>query len=110
MIALPTAHYGHNQQHTFQVAGDTNLKHTRSKDMKTFDALLADTGLVDACRSLACGKETVDRVLFRGSESLALEALAWEMPDEFVDADGDDLSDHDPVAVRFGWRLLDASY
>jgi hypothetical protein len=88
------------------VAGDTNLSDGRSEDMVVLDRLIADLGLADSCRSLGCGEETLDRVLFRGSDSVSLTALEWAYADEFVDGDGHDLSDHLAVRVRFSWEGL----
>jgi len=86
------------------VAGDTNLKFSRPDDMVSLDFLLVETGLQDACRFLECGNEIIDRIMFRSSDRVSLTPLSWELPPEFVDADGNDLSDHMPVAVRFGWE------
>lgn len=89
------------------VAGDTNLKPNdpeRPGDTTTFDTLLADAGLTDGCRALECGDERIDRVLFRSSDTLTLTPTAWSIPSEFVDGDGNDLSDHEPVLVTFSWE------
>ena len=86
------------------VAGDTNLKFSRPDDMVSLDFLLLETGVQDACRSLECGIELIDRILFRSSDSVSLSPLSWELPAEFVDVEGNDLSDHIPVSVRFRWE------
>ena len=86
------------------VAGDTNLKVSRPDDVVSLDFLLLETGLYDACRFLECGNEMIDRIMFRSSDSVSLTPLSWELPPEFVDAEGIDLSDHVPVAVRFSWE------
>jgi hypothetical protein len=53
------------------------------------------------------GCERVDKFFYRGSDALELQALSYEVPrDAFLDADGVPLSDHDPVAVTFGWRVV----
>lgn len=87
------------------VTGDSNLKLHRPRDVVMLDALLADTGMEIACRALACPEETHDRVMFRSSESLELTPVEWDHPGEFVDAQGEDLSDHEPVMIRFSWRV-----
>ncbi len=51
-----------------------------------------------------CGDDRIDRVLYRSSESVTLTPLQWWIPLEFTTADGTDLSDHKPVAVRFRWQ------
>jgi len=86
------------------VAGDTNLKISRPDDMVSFDFLLLETGLQDACRFLECGNEIIDRIMFRSSDRVSLTPLSWELPPEFIDAEGKDLSDHVPVSARFGWE------
>lgn len=82
------------------VTGDTNLDGFDEPDA-TF---LAATGLVDACRALSCPTDTIDRVMFRGSEALELTPTSWRFADEMVDAAGGPLSDHDAVSVAIGWR------
>lgn len=88
------------------VAGDTNLKPEREDrplDAESFDRLLAATGLRDSCRELGCPEESIDRVLFRPGPALQLTPQSWSRPPEFVTDQGEDLSDHRPVAVRFVW-------
>ncbi len=87
------------------IAGDLNLNTThRSNDVEIFETLLTNAGLTDVCRSLSCGAELVDRVLFRNGNSLALKAVSWELDENFVDELGQDLSDHSAVSVRFRWE------
>jgi endonuclease/exonuclease/phosphatase family metal-dependent hydrolase len=86
------------------VAGDTNLKFSRPDDRVSLDFLLLETGLQDACRFLECGNEIIDRIMFRSSDLVSLTPLSWELPQEFIDAEGNDLSDHMPVSVRFSWE------
>lgn len=86
------------------VAGDVNLNLTnRPRDVDMFQTLLEGAGLTDACRSLSCGRELVDRVLFRSSGLIELEALSWGTDEKFVDQDGISLSDHEAVFVRLRW-------
>lgn len=86
------------------VAGDTNLKRSRPDDVESLEHLLSEANMREACLFLDCGQEIHDRVLFRGSDSVSLVPLSWDHPPHFVDAEGDDLSDHKPVAVRFRWE------
>ena len=86
------------------IGGDTNLKESRPEDMVTLQMLLDQGGLTDSCRHLDCGDDRIDRILFRSSSSVTLTPLSWSLPDQFVDANGADLSDHLPVAVVFGWQ------
>ncbi len=86
------------------VAGDTNLQLDRPDDMVSLDFLLLETGLQDACRFLECGNEIIDRIMFRGSYSVSLTPLTWDLPRDFLDPEGHDLSDHIPVSVSFRWE------
>jgi hypothetical protein len=84
------------------VAGDTNLKPTRTQDVTVLARLKEATGIIDACEALSCPEpERIDRVFFRPSADVNLEALSWELVTTFVDSAGEELSDHEPVAVRF---------
>jgi hypothetical protein len=95
------------------IGGDTNLRQRKDKavdDMGLLDKLLKQGQLVDACRALSCGDERIDRVLYRGAASLALDALSWGVDPRFVDADGKDLSDHKAVAVKLSWKTAAAVF
>jgi hypothetical protein len=86
------------------VAGDTNMD---EEDEASFQALLDGAGLIDICRALDCGEEyRIDRVLVRSSASIELTPVAWAVDDRFVDPDGNQLSDHEPVGVTIAWRWL----
>lgn len=88
------------------VAGDTNLTGLEADDEPTLEALLDEVGLVDACRSLDCGEEHIDRVMLRSSDALALTAVEWAVADEMVDDDdGAPLSDHDAIRVTVEWSI-----
>ena len=84
------------------VAGDTNFG---PEDDGVFQRLLRRTGLRDACTELRCGlPHLLDRVLYRSSALLNLEAVRFRLDKRFVRSDGSDLSDHKPVAVVFRWE------
>jgi len=84
------------------VAGDTNMK---EDDEPLVVELLADGALVDACRALSCGQpELHDRVMFRSGGGVELTPVLWQLDSRFVDAAGEDLSDHFAVGVDFEWR------
>jgi endonuclease/exonuclease/phosphatase family metal-dependent hydrolase len=84
------------------VAGDTNLW---GQDSPLLERLLAATGLSDACATLKCSEPwRVDRVLYRGGTDLKLTPSSWRIAREFVDAQGQPLSDHPAVAVTFTWE------
>jgi hypothetical protein len=85
------------------IGGDTNLSR---RDHALFARLLHDAGLEDACTVTTCAEPgRIDRVLYRSSAALRIMAKAWRIPSEFVDARGEPLSDHLPVAVQFEWHL-----
>jgi len=84
------------------VGGDFNLRWTDPEDVEPLQ-MLVDAGLTEACEALDCGDEHIDKVFFRSGEGLQLEPLTWAVPPQFVDPSGEDLSDHEPVAVRFAW-------
>lgn len=94
------------------LGGDTNL-HTDSDhpdasgdaDTELWARLLADTGLNDACAITKCTDTArIDKIAARSSDAVDLEVTELESPaDRFVDANGDDLSDHQPVVASFSW-------
>jgi endonuclease/exonuclease/phosphatase family metal-dependent hydrolase len=91
------------------VGGDFNLRMLREPGASQFRRLLRDLQLSDACNVLSCDQPgKVDRFLFRSSARAQLAAQAWASHgDLFVSEDGARLSDHDPIAVRFAWSVLD---
>jgi hypothetical protein len=89
------------------VAGDTNLRASAREDQKTLTAFLDDVSLTDACARFGCGEEKLDRVLFRGSDSLELDILGWWTDVRFVDGQGAPLSDHPAVGVEVRWRKVE---
>lgn len=86
--------------------GDTNLHATRlDLDRETTARWLEATGLGCACaavRSECCAR--IDRVLYRGGGGVELEAETWGVAPGFKDAQGVDLSDHEPIRVDLRWR------
>ena len=95
------------------VGGDFNL-HTDPEqaddpdeawDLESFRIILEEAGLTDVCEALACPEPgRIDKFLYRSSDELTIEPLAWNFEtDVFVSADGEPLSDHDALAVTFGW-------
>lgn len=91
------------------VAGDTNLDPRSSRDMRTNERFLLQTGLQDACRALRCGSDGIDRILFRSSYPLELSAEAHYRDKRFVDSEGRALSDHPALAVNLRWQLNSAT-
>jgi hypothetical protein len=89
------------------VGGDFNLHTDTEPDGAQFRRLLAETGLVDVCAALGCPSPgRIDKFLFRSGGGVTIVPLEWRLEtDVFVRSDGEPLSDHDALAVRFGWQL-----
>ncbi len=102
----------HSGDRAVIVGGDTNLHTDPSHpdasgeaDTEIWEAFLAEVGLTDACTATDCDEVgRIDKVAYRSDDAVTLEATAYDIPqDTFTDADGEDLSDHLPVAVTFSW-------
>lgn len=88
------------------MAGDFNLHGFDPDDEPLLQQLLTSLGLSDTCRTLQCNDERIDRVLFRSSAMVELRPLAWRIATEFVDPQGNDLSDHPAIHATLGWSAL----
>jgi endonuclease/exonuclease/phosphatase family metal-dependent hydrolase len=113
----------HSAGNAVIVMGDTNTRYTRAAD--TIAGFAAANGLTDAwvrlvrngsapapgSPALVCDEqhitndcEVVDKILYRGSRLIGLDATYYNNEHaKFLDDAGRMLSDHDPVAVRFTW-------
>jgi hypothetical protein len=113
----------HSNGNAVVVMGDTNTRYTRAAD--TIAAFASTNGLTDAWVKLerggaapAAGSDTllcdeaaitntcevVDKVLYRGSPFITLNATYYNNEHAaFLDSAGAMLSDHDPVTVRFSY-------
>ncbi|KAH8810027.1 endonuclease exonuclease phosphatase family protein [Hyaloscypha sp. PMI_1271] len=104
------------------VYGDTNSRYTRPADGIT--VFETQNGLTDGFVQLEKGGvnptveticdnpslintcETVDKVLYRGSKQLSLEATYFNYESsKFLQSDGSILSDHNPITVNFTWAV-----
>ncbi|CAK7207016.1 hypothetical protein SEUCBS139899_009824 [Sporothrix eucalyptigena] len=102
------------------VFGDTNSRYTRTAD--DIGIFASQNGLTDAWIQLERGGvvptvesvcdnpsttndcETVDKVFYRGNSILGINATYFNYEStKFVQADGDILSDHNPITVVFSW-------
>ena len=91
--------------HAVLFMGDTNLRPSDPPDAVLL-AEYADAGLIDACTAVGCDEtDHIDRFFVRSSDALELTVDAWSRPLEFVDADGEDLSDHPPISVQISWQV-----
>ncbi|WP_406005246.1 endonuclease/exonuclease/phosphatase family protein [Streptomyces sp. NBC_00637] len=115
----------HSAGNAVVVMGDTNTRYTRTGD--TIAEFAAANGLTDAwvqlirggtppakgSDALVCDQsgptvpdtcEVVDKVLYRGSKLVSLDATSYRNEHAaFLTDDGLMLSDHDPIAVGFSW-------
>lgn len=113
----------HSAGNAVVVAGDTNTRYTRAAD--TIRDFVAANGLTDAwvklerggaapaagSEALVCDKaaitdtcEVVDKVLYRSSRFVTLDATAYHNEHlGFRTADGLMLSDHFPISTTFSW-------
>lgn len=115
----------HSAGNAVVVMGDTNTRYTRSGD--TIAEFAAANGLTDpwvrlirggvppakGSDALVCDQtgptvpntcEVVDKVLYRGSKLVSLEATSYNNEhSRFLTGDGLMLSDHDPIKVDFSW-------
>ncbi|MDX2759919.1 jacalin-like lectin [Streptomyces europaeiscabiei] len=115
----------HSAGNAVVVMGDTNTRYTRSGD--TIAEFAATNGLTDpwvrlirggtppvkGSDALVCDQtgptvpntcEIVDKVLYRGSKLVSLDATSYNNKHAtFLTDGGLMLSDHDPVAVGFSW-------
>ena len=91
------------------VAGDTNLRASSHRgDAETLARFIGTLGLSDACEPEVTPEEQIDRVLYRSSSELDLEASRCWQALEFVDARGAGLSDHPAIGVSVRWRRVQA--
>ncbi len=86
------------------VAGDFNLHEEEAVDEAQLRRFIDDGGFEDGCWLVDCGETNIDRVFLRAGGGIELSVRSWEVPQGFVDAEGVDLSDHEPVAVTLEWR------
>lgn len=94
------------------IAGDTNIRVGRvpeNDEIPSDDELLArlleGAGVVDACEVVqvtTCAPH-IDRVLYRSVAGVMLQAINWFVDQSFVDEEGNRLSDHPAIAVKFVW-------
>ena len=104
------------------VFGDTNSRYTRTSDQ--ISIFSTQNGMADPWVQLVRGGvtptqeticenpsttdycETVDKVFYRGSPIVTLSATSFNYDStKFLQADGNILSDHNPIHVEFNWSL-----
>jgi Endonuclease/Exonuclease/phosphatase family len=103
LLQLSAAILRRSADHAVIIAGDTNVHAGRRESLYAF---AQQSGLSEACALVHCGEpRRIDRVFFRSSAELSLNALSWTTDSSFVDPRGNALSDHLPVAVEFEWQV-----
>jgi endonuclease/exonuclease/phosphatase (EEP) superfamily protein YafD len=95
----------HSRGQALIVGGDFNLRGDRERTTVQLAKLRDGGGLSDAC--VGCARpRNVDKLLYRGSDLVRLEADRWRLEtDAFKSETGDSLSDHAPLAARFKWSM-----
>ncbi len=86
------------------LGGDTNLKEADPEDLPLLKRLIKEAGLTDVCTALECGKDHIDRIMFRNSDKLKFTPVLWKVDRQFVDDLGEDLSDHPAIAAEFRYE------
>jgi hypothetical protein len=98
----------HSRGRAVIVGGDFNLHTDEEPDGGVFERFLAATDLTDVCEALDCGADAdqIDKFVFRSGGGVEIDALDHRFEREkFRRADGEPLSDHDALAVRFSWSI-----
>jgi endonuclease/exonuclease/phosphatase family metal-dependent hydrolase len=95
----------HSKDRAVIVAGDMNVQSRHVADRRVLSDFAKQAGLTDACDAMRCGVQRLDRVLFRSSARVRLDAIAYRIDRRFVDTEGAHLSDHLPVGVELRWRV-----
>lgn len=98
----------HSAGRAIIMGGDFNLHTDEEPDATTYQRLVDEGGLTDVCAFVGCAiPSRIEKVLFRSSDTVTLTALDWHLPtDVFQRQDGEPLSDHPPLAVRFRWQAV----
>lgn len=103
----------HSKGHAVILGGDTNL-HIEDDpenpqdvaDAKIWSTFLEATGLTDSCDPADCDDTPrIDKFAYRSGGGLEVGVVDRKVETKrFTDADGKQLSDHEALAVTFGWR------
>lgn len=90
------------------VGGDFNLHTNTEPDKTQYERLLAEAGLTDVCAAVSCPSPgRIDKFAFRSGGGVTITPLSWRFEtDVFQDPQGQPLSDHDALAVRWAWTAI----
>lgn len=110
-LALAAYIDANSADHAVIVGGDFNLSPADANDAPILARFLVDAGLTDVCEVQDCSADpdTIDRLLYKSGDDVALLATAWSRPAGFTLPDGTPLSDHDPTAATFAWSVVGAA-
>jgi len=88
------------------LGGDFNMRLRREADAANFEYLTSATGLSDACIDVGVfDDDEIDKFFYRSNDRVTITPVSCTFPtDKFSDANGEPLSDHDPLAVGFSWQ------
>lgn len=105
VLAMAAFMRDHSDGEAIIIGGDFNLHSDRQPDGTTLQLFYDEADLTDVCTALGCPEPTrIDKFLFRSSDAITITPLSWSNEDaKFRNDAGDNLSDHDPVAVEFEW-------
>ncbi|KAL4929168.1 endonuclease/exonuclease/phosphatase family protein [Aspergillus undulatus] len=109
------------------VFGDTNARYTSSgENIRVFQSqedmvnpwvelILDGVEPEEGIDAITCTNptttqtcETVDKIFYRGSPALTLQATSWAYEDEKFLNNGSILSDHNPISSEFSWTVSDS--
>ncbi|KAL4988175.1 Endonuclease/exonuclease/phosphatase [Aspergillus falconensis] len=109
------------------VYGDTNARYTSSgENIRIFETqngmenpwvelILDGVEPTEGTEAVVCENpttsqtcETVDKIFYRGSPALTLQATSWAYEDEKFLNNGSILSDHNPITSGFTWTKSDS--
>lgn len=106
----------HSKGHAIILGGDTNLHIEEDPenpqdvaDAKIWATFLDATGLTDSCDPDECDDTPrIDKFAYRNGDSVELGVVDRKVETKrFTDDAGEQLSDHQAVAVTFGWHQAD---
>lgn len=89
------------------VGGDFNLHTNTEPDGSQYARLLSEAGLTDVCAAVGCSTTgRIDKFAYRSAGPVTITPLSHDFETDVFVRDGNvDLSDHEALAVRFGWSV-----
>jgi len=85
--------------------GDFNLRPNDESDVEALQ-LLETQNMRHTCWEVECSEPNhIDQIWIRSTERIDLQIESWIAPNNFVDAQGVDLSDHPPIVANLRWSL-----